>query len=70
MTIRIKLKRTISVSNGLGLLQMVPELDTKQCVSEDTWASKGVDCEISHRLKRRTKHFLEGCGNLSLTDAI
>ena len=26
-------------------------------------------CEISHRLERRTKHFLYGCGNLSVTYA-
>ena len=33
------------------------------------WALKRVDCEISHRLGRRTKHSLQGCGNLSLIDA-
>ena len=33
--IRNGLKRTISASGGLGLLQMVLELGTKRCVSED-----------------------------------
>ena len=28
-------KRTISASDGFGLLQMVPELDNGQCASED-----------------------------------
>ena len=30
------------------------------------WVLKGVDCEIPHRLGRRTKHCLQGCGNLSV----
>ena len=50
-------KRTVSVSGGLGLLQMVSEPDTEQCVSEDV-GPKGVDCEIPHRLERGTKHSL------------
>ena len=28
-----------------------------------------VECEISHRLEKRTKHSLQGCGNLSLAEA-
>ena len=51
-------KRTISVGNGIGLLQMVLELDTGQCASEDVGPSRGVDCEIPRRLKRGTEHFL------------
>ena len=39
-------KRTISTSSGLGLLQMVLELDIRQCGSKD--------CEIPHQLKRGT----------------
>ena len=35
------------------------------------YTPKGVGCEIPHRLERErgTKHSLEGCENLSLTDA-
>ena len=51
-------KRTISASGGLGLLQMVSELDTERCVSKDARPPRGVDCEISHRLETRTKHSL------------
>ena len=29
------------------------------------WQVNGLICEILHRLGRRTKHSLEGCGNLS-----
>ena len=50
-------KRTISTSGGLGLLQMILELDTKQCVNEDA-GPKGVDCEIPRQLERGTKHSL------------
>ena len=44
----------------LGALQMVSEPNLDRCVSEDaelSWGG-GVDCEISHRLVRRTKHSL------------
>ena len=63
-------KRTISVSGGFGLLQMVSEQDIGQCANEDVeprrgvdteWrgkAQRGVDCEIPHRLERGTKHSL------------
>ena len=51
-------KWTISTSGGLGLLQMVLELDTGRCASEDTVLSRGVDCEIPHRLERGMKHSL------------
>ena len=48
--------RIISVSGGLGLLQMVSELDTGWCAREDVgW---GVNCEIPHRLERGMKHSL------------
>ena len=43
---------------------MVLETDTRRCTSEDAGPPRWVDCEIPHRLKRRTKHSLEGCGNL------
>ena len=54
------LKRTISVSGvlGLGLLQMVSELDTELCASEDVGPQGGVDCEIPHWLGRRMKYSL------------
>ena len=67
-------KRTISVSGGLELLQMVSEPDTEQCANEEAkprkgWTQsdvpartvgprRGVDCENPHRLGRRTKHSL------------
>ena len=44
--IRNRPKRTISVSGGLGLLQMVSEQDIGRCASEDTGPPSGVDCEI------------------------
>ena len=40
----------MSASTGLGLLQMLTELVTRRCASEDTWPSEGVDSEIPHRL--------------------
>ena len=61
-------KWIISTSGGLELLQMILGPDTGQCVNEDA-GPKGVDCKIPHRLKRGTKHFLQGCGNFSLVDA-
>ena len=58
--------------------------DTGQCVNEETEPQRGVDirqyarkdvglrrevdCEIPHQLERRTKHSLQGYGNLSLAD--
>ena len=51
-------KWTISASIGLGLLQMVSELDTGRCASEDAGPLRGVDCEIPHRLERGTRQFL------------
>ena len=52
-------KWIISAMGGLelGLLQMVYEPDTGRCANEDA-NPKGVDCEISHRLERGTKHSL------------
>ena len=55
--IRSRLKQTISTSGGSELLQIVSE-----SASEDARLPRGVDYEISHRLKRGTKHFLYGCG--------
>ena len=51
-------KRTIFASGGFRLLQMVLELDTGQCVSENVRPLMEVDCEVSHRLERGTKHSL------------
>ena len=67
--IRNRSKQTISVSGGLKTLQMESELGTERCASEDVGPPRGVDYEIPHRLERGTKHFLQGCGNLSLLDA-
>ena len=57
-TIGNGLKRTISTSGGLELLQMVSEPDTGQCAGEDTGPLRGVECEIPRVLERETKHFL------------
>ena len=67
--IRNGLKRTISANGGFGLLQIVSELDTGWCASENA-SPKGMNCENSHQLDRGTKHFLKGCGNLSLLDVL
>ena len=56
MTIRNGSKQIISVSSGLGLLQMVSEPDTRWCVSEDARPPRGVDCEIPHRLEKGMKY--------------
>ena len=58
MAIRNVPRWTISVSNGLGLLQIVSEPDTGRCASEYASSPRRVDCEIPHRLERGTKHFL------------
>ena len=54
MAIRNGPKRTTSASSGLGLLQMVLELDTTQCVSEDADPQRGwiVRSHISWRGER------------------
>ena len=56
--IRNGTKRTISTSGGFEPLQMVSKPNTGQCASEDVGPSRGVDCEIPHRLERETKHSL------------
>ena len=38
-----KLKRTISASEGLGLFQMVSELDIERCASEKVEPQRGLD---------------------------
>ena len=71
---RESLKKTISASNGFGLLQMVSKpdngqyaskegesqrgMDTRPCVNKDVGPLRRVDCEIQHRLRRRTNHSL------------
>ena len=52
--IRNRLKRTISASSGLRLLQMVSELGTERRASEDVEPLRGVNREIPHQLKRGT----------------
>ena len=37
---------------------MVSDLDMEQYASENTGHQRMVDCEISHNLERRAKHFL------------
>ena len=56
--IRNEPKRIISASGELGLLQMILELDTERCASEDARSPKRVDCEIPPRLESGTKTFL------------
>ena len=51
-------KQTISTSDGVELLKMILEPDTERCASKDVGPSRGVDCEIPHRLERGTKHSL------------
>ena len=51
-------KRTTSASGGIGLLQMVLELDNGRCASKDVGLPMGVNCEISHWLERGTKYSL------------
>ena len=41
------------------LLQMISESNTGWCVSEEAGPPKRMDCAISHRLKRGTKHLCE-----------
>ena len=48
---------------------MVLESDTGRCASENARTPKGVNCEISHCLERRTEHSLYEYENLSLVDA-
>ena len=48
-------KWAISTSGGLGLLQMILELDISS-VPARTLAPKAMNCEISYWLERRTKH--------------
>ena len=55
---KAQIGQSISTSGGLGLLQMVLEPDTGWCAIENARPPMGVDCEISHRLERRTKHCL------------
>ena len=50
--------KTIFTSGELELLQMVSEPDTGRCASEVVGPSRGVDCEIPHRLERGTKYSL------------
>ena len=42
----------------LNSLQMVSELVTGCCASEDVRPLREVDCEILHWLERGTKHYL------------
>ena len=51
-------KRTISVSGGLGMLQMVSEPVIGRCVSEDVGPPREVDCEIPHLSEKGTKYYL------------
>ena len=56
--IRNKVKRTISTSSELGLLQRVSEPDTERCANEDVGLPKGMDCAIPYQLERGTKYSL------------
>ena len=54
--------------NGGGLEGSTSIDEGNEC-QRGCWAPKGVDCKIPHWLGRRTKHPLQGCGNLSLAYA-
>ena len=58
MTICNEPKRTIFVSSGLGLLQIVSESGTERYASKDVRTPRVVNYEIPRRLERRMKHFL------------
>ena len=58
LTAKLNGPKRISASGGLGLLQMVSELDIGRCANEDVGPPRGVDCEIPRRLERGTKHSL------------
>ena len=47
---------------------MVSKLDIGRWASENTEPVRWVDCEITRRLERETKRFLQECENLSLVD--
>ena len=51
-------KRIISTYGGLGRFQMVSKPNTERCASEDVGPTRGVDCEIPHRLENGAKHSL------------
>ena len=54
--IRNELKRTIFVSGGLELLQMARHWGGVPI--KDTRLLRGVNCEIPHRLEKKTKYSL------------
>ena len=54
-------KRIISITDELGLLQMVLESNTGRYANEDIGPPRRVYCEISHQLERETKYSLQGC---------
>ena len=58
--------RTLGPEGGGPVLHRLEKVTS---ASKDVGPRRGVDCEISHRFGRRTKHFLQGRGNLSLADA-
>ena len=51
-TLRGSPKRTISASNGLGLLQMISEPDTGRCASKDAGPRRGLNWEVPHQLEK------------------
>ena len=59
MKIRNGEKWTMSASSGLGLLPMISEIVTKQCVSEMLGPQKGLIGRF-HIDWRGKKHFLQG----------
>ena len=47
-------RQTISVSDGLELLQIITELNIELCASEDAKSPREMNYEISHWLERKT----------------
>ena len=59
-TVRNGPKRIVSVSDRLGLLQMVSKPVTGWCANEDAGPPRIVDYEIPHRLERERNILYKG----------
>jgi len=58
-------RRTIFVSGGLGLLQMVSEPETEQCTSEDAGPQRGGLCDLTSIGKGNITFFIRTWRSLS-----
>ena len=62
--------RDVEPRRGVDWGEVPHLLEKGTSVSEDAGPRRGVDCEIPHWLERKTKHSLQGCGNLSQAHAL